>query len=106
MGPFRRGTLSASDADRLNELWRFKDAHERLFVEGPLALSREAGIPVIKGVPPPEVYLCEVVSNDGATPPAHTVKRKTRAPGSNAPFDHFTLSLFKNVLNPQQVALA
>lgn len=106
-GHFRPGPISAPDAARLNDLWREVDQLRRIYAEPPLSITRSAGVPVIRGRDEP-VLLCEVVSNDGAAPPAHTVKRKTRnEPTDNSVVDYLpTDPLIENVLNPLQVAWA
>jgi hypothetical protein len=100
VGPFAPGELSWADAQKLNDLWQEVEQFKRLAAAPPLQLNRAAGIPQLTlfGLPD-DVLLCEVVSDNGLSPPAHVVKRKTRD-GSNNIVDLSPLTTLANVLNP------
>lgn len=99
--PFGPGQLTASQAAKLNDLWDFRERMQRMTGRPPFAVTLAGGVPIVSG-DPPKTLLCEVTVNDGAVPPSHTVKRKTRDAG-NAIVDYQPLGTFENVLDPAEV---
>jgi len=99
--PFKAGPLNAVEAAALNEVDRRLRVVENIQPRAPITLGR-TGNGIFIGVEGLDVLLCEVVSSSG-TPPAHTVKRKTRQ-GDNTVTDFVPATTLTNVLNPAAVA--
>jgi hypothetical protein len=101
---FTPGEITVPQAAGLNELARVAGQFSRLTVAAPLSLTRPAGIPAIRldatGLGD---LLAEITGNNGATPPVHTAKRKTRDTSNNV-VDYSPAQTFDKVLNPQETA--
>ena len=104
---FTPGELTGPQAAALNEMARVGEQFSRLTVAPPLSLTRPAGIPAIRldTTTLTGDVLAESTANNGAIPPVHTAKRKTRDT-SNFVVDYSPLETFTQVLNPQETAWA
>lgn len=94
---FRMGRITARQADTLNEILQTAKDFKKLSVAAPLALTRNAGIPVLS-IRQNDEYLAEITEDDGGTPPVYTAKRKTRDT-DNTVIDYVPELLYDRVLS-------